>query len=92
MRKKPRLSVPELITFLLLLWSILLIQFLRAEIVQINETTVQMSVDDLKVFVKDSEELRIIKENSTPTSKGNNFYLGANVGTYGVGIGAGIIF
>jgi len=51
-----------------------------------------MSVEDLRVFIKDSEELRIIKENSTPTSKGNNFYLGANVGTYGVGIGAGIIF
>ena len=92
MRKKRKLAIKELVILALLIWSLSLIQSLHAEIVQIDNDTVEMSVDDLREFVKDSEELRIIKENSTPTSKGNNFYLGANVGTYGVGIGAGIIF
>lgn len=59
------------------------------EIKQIGNEIVEMSTDDLRYFVQQSEELRIIKENQ---QKKINYYLGVNVGTYGVGVNAGIVF
>lgn len=72
----------------LLLSSLLWVTLSLAEIKQIGNDTIEMSVDDYRFFIEQSEELRIIKENQQNKM---NYYLGVNVGTYGVGVGAGIV-
>ena len=51
-----------------------------------------VATSDLKILLEDSEELRIMKEENIKNVKKNNYYIGFNLGTYGAGIGAGIIF
>jgi len=73
--------------------STLQIQYLHAEVIQIDNDTVQMSYDDLREFIKDSEELRIIKESGLYGSQRKfSYYAGLNIGTYGIGLGAGFIW
>lgn len=69
---------------------ILQTQFLIAEIIAVNNDYVMMATADLKEFIKDSEELRILKENQPRPRL--QYYIGGNAGTYGAGISAGVIF
>jgi hypothetical protein len=78
---------------LILLASLnLQIQYLVAEVTQINDDYVAMTTENLRVFVQDSEELRILKEGKNTSVKRTQFYIGGNMGTYGAGLNAGIIF
>ena len=92
MKKKRKLAIKELVILVLLIWSLSLIASLHAKIVQVDNDTVQMSVEDLRDFVRQSEELRILKEANYPKEKKHNYYIGANMGTYGTGLSAGIIW
>jgi len=46
----------------------------------------------MKILLNDSEELRLLKEGNVTNVKKNNYYIGFNIGTYGAGLGAGVIF
>lgn len=51
-----------------------------------------IATSDLKILLQDSEELKILKEANYPKEKKHNYYIGANMGTYGTGLSAGIIW
>lgn len=71
---------------------ILLISLSHGEVIQINDDYVAMTTENLRVFVQDSEELRILKEGKKVNGRRYQLYIGANAGTYGAGLNAGIIF
>lgn len=82
----------KLINLIHLALLISLIASLHGEVTQINDDYVAMTTENLRMFVQDSEELRILKESKNTSVKRTQFYIGGNLGTYGAGLNAGIIF
>jgi hypothetical protein len=91
LKERSRSGRLKLTAWVLLLLFPLLIQYSKAEVIAVNNDYVMMTTENLRLFLNDSEELRILKEQQIPSKK-IQYYAGVNGGTYGVGVHAGILF
>lgn len=91
LRERSRNGRLKLTAWVLLLLFPLLIQYSKAEVIAVNNDYVIMTTENLRLFLNDSEELRILKEQQIPSKK-IQYYAGVNGGIYGVGVHAGILF
>ena len=82
-------------TWLALLLLVIL-SLAHAEITIVDKDHVMMTTTDYKIFIEDSEELRILKENGvdrqSASTQNYRIYIGGNMGTYGIGVNGGVIF
>lgn len=91
LKERQKSGILKLTIWVLLLLSISVIQYSRAEIIIVDKDHVKMTSENYRIFLKDSEDLRIIQEQQIPSKK-IQYYAGVNGGTYGVGVHAGILF